>query len=335
MMSTEKYVTIFSNMCTDLFPANQCNEFKNKLFTPLTLESSGADWQMALIDISFPFKCLNIEDGISIGFLAPIRVTTAHRMLDEHVLESTLISSSDKAEDIETIAEESGIETSTMDPMSLLFRYAILPPAYYYSVSDLATAIVNLYHSLFYNLYLSGDLIFDLCFSYNAMKNQISFFACPLNPAVNATISQNFLSIFSSNESIFKFNFGLESRELTDDQMGLVYEVDIPTMGLYSIRPCNLLNYTNLYVCSQIVDYQHVGNKYNKLLATARLDKTGKFRLSTTPRYLPIQRTYQIDTLDIELYSSLLTFAPFPFPITPSFDDYVECTIHFKSASIL
>ncbi|KAF0146742.1 MAG: hypothetical protein FD143_3275, partial [Ignavibacteria bacterium] len=66
---TERFVTVFSNSCKSIYPENTMANFKNSLFIPLNFDG---DWQVSLTQISFPFKCYNVEPQ-RIGFLASIR----------------------------------------------------------------------------------------------------------------------------------------------------------------------------------------------------------------------------------------------------------------------
>ena len=95
-----------------------------------------------------------------------------------------------------------------------------------------------------------------------------------------------------------------------------------------------------IYICSDLIEHQYVGEKSVRLLASCPLPRKGNFHMITaTPRYHSIVSGYDlvrsIDTIEIELLSNVQKLEYFPAPLNPSENDIVECTLHFKRSSVL
>jgi hypothetical protein len=67
MAQSEFYVTLPSDASLDLYPDNKANHYITKLKKPLEL--TGGDWEVALVDVHYPFSWHNMPSKDSFGFV--------------------------------------------------------------------------------------------------------------------------------------------------------------------------------------------------------------------------------------------------------------------------
>ena len=337
-MNSEKYVTLFSNACMQRFRENRCERFTNQLSMPLQIEG---DWQVSLFDITFPFKCANIDDQISIGFLVPCRIekdiSISHENMysnidmllpcDEIGVDSQpMISDSDSL-----MQNESGLhDMASNEAISYVFRSGYIEAGYYRSIRELGCTLVSLFETLYSDLFHSGSILSTLKFTFNSHHNQSTFYACQMTDSTESMP----IAVLCSSSSFLHYNFGLDCNPIVFRDGAHLFKVTIDKNGTRSTNACNLDTFTRLYVCSNIVDFQFFGPYSNRLLSSITIDDNNQSIVKVQPRYVNVERQ-NIECIEIDLYSNIQTLKPFQFPNPQSDSDVVECTLHFKRCSLL
>jgi len=312
-MSSDIYVTLMSNSCLTQFPNNSPQKFRNKLCTPINLDG---DWQVALEDLSFPFKCINITQSIKVEFIAPCFQSKVHDADNFHSprasIESTPIESTPEPDPTPIVIES-------------VSKSGFLAKGYYRDADELGSAIMSLFHDLYKDQRASGDLILDLDYDYSEVDNKFKFVVIELLD--DSTLEDQYLSIIASDWTPFQSHLGLDS-VISEDGIQLN-----PTTQMIPVT-CNVPIFRRLYVCSDVIEYQQVGGTYTQLLATTPIDQSGRVECKIVPRFLSVRGTV-IESIEIELMSNIQTRGIFPIPKKPSDYDYVECTLHFRRKSML
>ena len=316
-MSSDIYVTLMSNSCLTQFPNNTPQKFRNKLCTPINLDG---DWQVALEDLSFPFKCFNIIQSIKVEFRAPCFQSKVHDEDNFHSPRASVESTPIESTPIESTPE--------LDPPAVIesvFKSGLLEKGYYRDADELGSAIMSLFHDLYKEQRASGDLILDLDYDYSEVDNKFKFVVIELMEVT--TLEDQDITIIASDWTPFLSHLGLES-VISEDEIQLN-----PTAQMIPVT-CNVPIFRRLYVCSDVIEYQQVAGTYTQLLATTPIDHSGRVECKIVPRFLSVRGT-MIESIEIELMSNIQTRAIFPIPNKPSDYDYVECTLHFRRKSML
>ena len=309
-MTSDKYITLFSNSCKQQYPANSLRKFRNKLCSPINLDG---EWQVALVDLSFPFKCLNIPDPITIQFTTPCAPQPDEDESEEEM--QTAFTSTPKA---------SKFRRRHITVVNSITRSGALSSGYYRNVDELARAINSLYNDLFSNC----DVLLHLDVTYSFFENRLVLSAHPVSNEFS--LNESSITIQSTNREFFETVIGLDFQE----SLNGTSSISVSSSSQLISNTCNLPRYRRLYVCSDIIDYQHVGGTSSQLLASLVVDECGRCSDKFLPRYLPI-RGMTLDTIDIELTTNLLNGEMFPLPNATSDSDYVECTLHLRRKSML
>ena len=332
----EHYITLLSTACTIDYPNNTISKFRNKLASPLNLEG---EWAVSLLDISLPIRYPNFQ-GQVIAFVAPVssKSNTSTIETQENGVDKTMerninsiLNEDDSANETFHSPDSSGEQVFKC---KRICRTVWLPSGYYASIGELGAAVVKLYQSTFSDLIERGSIHAELRFTYNEIKN-ISYFQSkcinvPDDEDDADTITS--LEIFMKNQNLLKDHFGLDVlTESISDILDYCYVELSYDRDLHSSSPCNLKKLSKVYVCCDCIDYSSVANNSIKLLTGVPIVNDKKTLMYTSPhtRYHTVQ-SHNIDSIEIELLSSLVSREMFPIPHNASDSEFVECTLHFK-----
>ncbi len=311
-MSSDIYVTLMSNSCVTQFPNNNPRKFRNKLCTPINLTG---DWEVALEDLSFPFKCFNLTQSINIEFRAPCYPNKVH---DVEMFESPSAS-------LESTPIDRRPQQQPLISIDSVSKFGLLERGYYRGADELGSAIIALFHDLFNEQRASRDLLIDLDYHYSEVDNKFKFVAIPLVEL--DSIDDQTLTIMASDWTQLRAYLGLD-RNISEVGLQL-----IPTIQMTPVT-CNVPNFRRLYVCSDVIEYQQVAGTSTQLLASLPIDHSGRCECKIVPRFLAVRQTV-IESIEIEIMSNIHLGSLFPIPQRPSDYDYVECTMHFRRKSML
>ena len=343
-MASEKYVILFSNSCIPECPSNTIARFRNNLNSSLNLEG---DWQGGLIDISVPFKSFNFEE-MEIGFYVPVSITNqmcndqeinyVEKVEDEESgINRTLSKIDDSAsfhsvcEEVETtnLNEELNIEESVIKTTQFIFKSGTLSAGYYSSVSEIVNEIVKLYHKLFKNFHQSNNLLLDLKILYYSHLNKVSISAVPL---LNLHSSWSIM-IGVYNNSLFENILGFQSEKVQQTlDSSEFFKLEVFQNAQLSSTPCSLKLYNKIYVCTDIIDHQHIGGISAPLLTSTSIAQNGKCKIGLS-RYHSL-RFSNIESIEIQIFSNILNYEYIPCTVIQNDSEYVECTLHFRRQSL-
>ena len=311
-MSSDIYVTLLSNSCVAQFPNNNPRKFRNKLCTPINLTG---EWEVALEDLSFPFKCFNLTKSINIEFSAPCYPNKLH---DVEMFQSPSGS-------LESTPIDRRQEQQPIISIETIRKSGVLARGYYRTADELGSAISALFHDLFNEQRASGDLLIDLDYDYSEVDNKFKFAALPLFELDSQ--EHQTLTIVASDWTSLGPYLGLD-RNIWEAGLQLN-----PTIEMTPVT-CNVPNFIRLYVCSDVIEYQQFAGTSTQLLAALPIDHSGRCECKIVPRFLSLRQT-TIESIEIEIMSNIQLGSLFPIPQRPSDYDYVKCTMHFRRKSML
>ena len=339
-MESDKYVTLFSNTCQDQYNTNNSSKFRNKFIIPLRLEG---EWKVSLLDISFPFNPINVHEQ-KIGFL--IRVSQQSPTINPDDT-SGIELEEEVYFDSGTSPRDSVMSDDTHPNYQNKYRSGTLKGGYYSSIGELAEEITNLFNSLFADLKETNDLQGELCMEYDRYTNQVNVFINtledqPTDNVGNASkdLDTSPIKIITKNAELLEFILGFDNVTQVEGKQGNNFCLEVTSEDQVSSNPCNLKQFNKIYVCTDVIDHQIVGNKSLRLLASCVLPLKGNYHMiSPSPRFHSVVSGYEsvrnLDSVEIELFSNIQTLEYFPGPVNPSDNDFVECTLHFKRSSLI
>ena len=322
-MSSEFYITLTSSACLEQYPGNSVKKFTNKLCTPLCLEQQQqGEWQVALEDLSFPFKCFNIIEPIQLTFIVPCQETCVPPPRTRSASCCILDGEFHSAES--TPIDTSCDRRSTPKRIVSVSRSATLSRGYYRSAEEIGIAITSLFRDVYKERLADSELCLDLDYEFSEMSNKFTFIAIPL------------VDLDSDDE----LNITLHASDWST--IGSILGIETTCSGTFVISQtlaitnlhCCLPVYRRLYVCSDIVDYQQFCPTSAKILASLPIDHSGRTECKHVGRFLPVKGTH-IECIEIEIFSNIQHRTLFQVPAHPSEYDFVECTLHFRRKSIL
>ena len=287
--SNDFQITLPSNSSNEIFPDNKPNSFKTNLAFPLELDG---DWEVAIIDIQYPHNWNNVLEGELITF-------------------------------IEGCYDESGRVTSgplfdlvqqnirkTKDFKSARVWHVSIQPGYYQSVKDIGERIVQKSKVEYSRSRVSVDppeepIGCQLDYHFDPVHQQ-STFECPRT-----------IMCFEKTDTLLQ-KMGFKPVGETDRYFFF-------PLTVRSTMPTYMESFTSLYVYSDIILPQLVGDAYVKLMGVVPI--IGNFGQTShwgfnPPYYLPISRGY-ISSIEIELRTDT-------GDLLPVRSGKVVCRLHFR-----
>ena len=339
-METDKFVTLFSNTCQEQYNTNSFSKFRNKFIMPLKLEG---DWKVSLLDISFPFNPINVQEQ-KIGFQLVNRGLTKSLEADDT---SGIAHDEDVFFESTTSRRDSVSSADTHPKIGNNYRSGTLKGGFYSSVGELAYEITNLFNTLFADLKEGKDLQGELCMEYDHSTNQAKVYINNLEDQATENseeeaneLDSQTIRIITVNSHLLETILGFDNVMKVEGRLGSEYWLEVSPEVHFSSSPCNLKLIHKIYICTDLIEHQIVGDKSLRLLASCVLPSKGNFHMiSPSPRYHSIISGYDsvrnVDSVEIELFSNIQNMSYFPSPLNPSDNDFVECTLHFKRSSLI
>ena len=355
MSAHDIYVTLQSCASAIEYPSNRFSKFRNNL--PSSLHLDAGEWVVSLLDISLPIRYFNLQ-AHTLAFVVPILTPKNSTAIGNYNLPydqqmetmiNTVVEEEFQDSDSQMYHSPGSPGGSPKKPRTSkiirICRTARLLPSYNTSISELGASIVQLFQKTFKDLIESEELLAELRFTYVPITNTASLHSKELAVRHDEDDEDDVLrvppiQIYAKNKTLLQYHLGLNIERKTIGRSGDYYFVDIACdEELRSNFPCNLKMNSKLYVCCDCIEYSSVGNNVVKLLTSIPVSRDKKITCShltylPSPRYHSVHSQH-IDSIEIELLSSLVTRELFPSPMNPSDSEYVECTLHFKRVSDL
>ena len=317
-------VTCPSNSSAEWYPHNNGSNFTMKLHKPIELADRSPNgslrWQVAMLSIHYTHNFINF------------RVPCTLRIVIDMPLESQInagVSSSSSCVAIESFAiNEYGMDEADKNlaiwtrklallpanrrdekPKPMLYGKLFLPARHYSSAAEVMDDLVSQCNHIF------GP-------RYNVQFHKTQYADGTVQVALRDAST---VTIYSDSEYIAQ-TLGLASVEDTIPCSGT------DTITLYKVEPRGvriprLETVQALYVYTDIIEYQHVGDKRAPLLAYVNVQRSPGERVTTLfnpPIYLPVCKSV-IDTITIQLCDERGEDAKFPVG-----GDNVLVVLHFR-----
>ena len=308
---------------------------------PLKLEG---DWKVSLLDVSFPFNPINVQEQ-KLGF--QIIVIGQTKNLEVNDTSGVNLEEDEVYFDPTTSPRDSVTSAETHPKSDSNYRSGTLKGGFYSSVGELAYEITNLFNVLFTDLKESEELHVELCMEYDQSTNRAKVYinnlgdwAQEISEDEANELETQTIRIITDNPELLETILGFDNVMQIEGREGLEYWLEVRPEEILSSSPCNLKVIHKIYICTDLIDHQSVGDKSLRLLASCVLPSKGNFHMiSPSPRYHSIISGYEsvrnLDSVEIELFSNIHNMVYFPSPLNPSDNDFVECTLHFKRSSLI
>ena len=343
--NSEYYITLQSNACNIQYPNNRFAKFRNNLPAPLQLNG---DWAASLIDITIPIRYNNVQ-SYTIAFVAPIKTPRNSTALDmpenscdkimETAINNVLTAEQDSDSGFYHSADSPSSKKQKLNKYIRTCRTARLTTGYFTSINEIGESIVSLYKSTFSDLYESEEILAEPRFNYYPITNMAALHSKAIKTEEDEDDEDENdeeilpIQIFTKTKNLFQYHFGIVPERKTFPSHSNMFSVELPYLDdLRSTLSCNLKKFSKLYVCCDCIDYSSVANNVVKLLTSIPFECEKKSSMITC--YPPVRyhavRSQIIDSIEIEILSSLLIRDLFPAPINPSDTEFIECTMHFR-----
>ena len=298
---TSFQITLPSNASSKLFPENRANSYRTKLYKTLDLGGGGeSDWEVALVDIAFPHNWANILESTEI----------------EMVLER--IANGPPGSD----GGAGGIEVTATSPMGMF----TIPKGHYSSVQQLGAIMNSLYQKGLLSSSTpsrAGKQEFFLEFTHDIFtgRARLQYYGNARPPGIQIKFKTKSTYLLST---ILGFPF--DPLATGKQQINAITTVSSQppsytyTLPLESTKRCALEIISSIFVYSNLVRYQMVGDTEAPLLGIVPITTSAGARLGleanqqyysfNPPYYIPVLKN-QFDTIEIQLNTDW--GAPFPF----------------------
>ena len=260
-METDKFVTLFSNTCQEQYNTNSFSKFRNKFITPLKLEG---DWKVSLLDISFPFNPINVQEQ-KIGFQIGGSAVTKSLEADET---SGIVNEEDVYFESASSHRDSDATAETHPKICNKFRSGTLKGGFYSSVGELAYEMTNLFNTLFADLKEGKELQGELCMEYDQSTNQAKVYVINLEDEATENsedeaneLESQTIRIITDNPELLETILGFDNVMEIEGRAGNEYWLEVSPEVVFSSSPCNLKLIHKIYICTDLIEHLIVGDK--------------------------------------------------------------------------
>ena len=251
-------ITLPSNASVKLFPENRANSYRTKLFKTLDLGGGGeSEWEVALVDIAYPQNWANVLESTDIEIILE-RVATS------------------QAEPGEGSSEGAGSEVVTATSTMGVFT---IPKGHYSSVQQLGVIINNQYQR---GLYTSstpsraGKQELLLEFSHDIFTGcaRLQYYGNARPPGIRIKLKTKSRYLLSTILGFPCEPTGTGKKDMsalstsTSQPSSFTY-----TLPLESTKRCTLEILSSIFVYSNLVRYQMVGDTEAPLLGIVPISR--------------------------------------------------------------
>ena len=276
-MENDKYITLFSN-------TNNFSKFRNKFIAPLNLEG---DWKVSLLDISFPFYPINVAEQKITFLLCKSQLSDTLHSNDSTGIGVDEEHFFDPGSNPMEIASNSEKDINITN----IYKSGTLAAGYYTSVSELTEEISNLFSSLFSDMIEAHEIEGVLCIEYDQNTNHANAYIKLTQDREESVDEEDsndkktpHIKIICKNANLLENILGFDNVNEINGKYVTKYCLEITTDDQVSTRPCNLNMFHKIYICSDLIEHQYVGEKSVRLLASCPLPGKGNFHMiSATP----------------------------------------------------
>jgi hypothetical protein len=342
MAQNEFYVTLPSDACLGLYPDNKANNYVTKLNRPLEL--SGGDWEVALVDVHYPFNWHNLTHTETFVFIYTTEAPLwARDKIEEMVgVQKDLINETENLKQLALHEEELNTGFITNDTVDKMIKHIRAVQAHGTTNAhdeDLRRDVV-IFRGTIGNAHMRNALDIAEYISYQLRIGQVmraKFLDVRLvsrydrvtgrvcMEAVRADESPTTLLIVCTNKYIMDL---LKIEHYATDKEGRKGYYLYTTPMLSKERPI-LDDIEIIYVYSDIASHQPVGDTEVPLLGV--LPAQGRFPehsyWSCSPAfYVPVAKTF-VETIEVQLNTDDGRLVPFTEP------GKVLVRLHFRRRS--
>lgn len=292
MMQKEFQVTLPSTSSKMYFPNNKSELYNTKLKTPLDL---GEDYEVAIMNIQFPFNWTNIPETEMVFCIRTPNVHEPDFREMEKAFDALIPINREFEKAINRfIACGRNRITGTL-PLRV-------PAAYYSTPEELNESVLNTVLRT-----TSVHQKFKLIAKFDNARKRVNF----------ERENIDWFNIIATNPEIFKA-LGLEYEEFEN--------IFIFDMSATRVQPIKLKKLELMYIYTDIIQWQQVGDIEAPLLGTVPVQgKLGDqlFWAFSPPYYIPLNQ-HKIDTIEIKIRDDY--GEPIPF----GSDSKIVCQLHFR-----
>ena len=326
----DQIITLVSNACTDIYPTNKHNSFRNQLKEAINDDSS--HWEVAPISITYPHSFNNWMHNIGVGIIVRIPDWVAiSRLEGQNGQEVIEMAGSMRAamaaakgcwpgDDydfmIGVYKEFLVANNKTEDDMKkepVFYDYFYLKPGYYASVQDVLNQICAGFERKI------GNALREL-FPGQAPRAlpSLELKYTPTTRRLTMQSSHMKVTIFTKDEELWTLILGIPGpaclkTPAKEKKIPPYFQLDLP---LYDSNTCSLVPIHSIFVSSDLIKYQLVGNTETPLLGVVPLGGVQEEIVTwvfNPTYYLPLARN---DIREIEVQLNTENGDPFPFTST-------------------
>ncbi len=325
---SEISVTLPSNSSTEIFKTNRPNSYKTIVKRTINEETDG-QWEVAPISITYPHSFDNLDHPIKVGLLIafPHTISDLYPLEEnQHMKKAIRIS----GEYMQTFRSRiSSEELALFDSVLKDYKSKLtgnceqpffadifqIPAGYYANVQEILDQIeLGFEKALGIILRIKFGHTFEgkLKLKYEASSRRVS---------LNADGMQGYF--FTQDQELFVNILGLPENWQYGNASYPFFGADFPVANC---NTCKFVNLHSIYVYSDIINYQLVGDTEAPLFGTVPIQGSREEVITyvfNPTYYYPVARA-NINEIEIELYTE--NGDPFPFTSTSK----VVLRLHFR-----
>ena len=297
----EIILTLPSTSSLNCFPNNKQNNFRVLLPTALELEGM---WEVAIISIQYPFNWANFEEDYA-AILIKLQENEVEEYFKTQCKISQAISKDTKHVALTTIVREYMSQTRT--PYTS-FKMIKMPKGFYESPQEFSEYLVKEFNKM---TMIPGSQLKQPCklrSTYDNITQTIFFEKENINIFRIASLNKGFHDIIGTITECFH------------------EKLYISEPSSHTAKKAHIKNYSSMYIYSDVIKYQIVGDSQAPLLATMPLHGSRNqqyFWEFNPPYYLPVNKK-SIPSIEMRICTE--TAEPFPFDQ----HGWVVVRLHFR-----
>ena len=321
-------LTLPSNASCELFTENQASSYKTHLKRPIIDESG--QWEVAPVSLTYPHSFNNLDRDIVVGLICHVggsqpnaQTHDLSELSKEYMAKFFSVFPTDAQRTwLKDILEHFNTRSNNHKNWSeqpIFMDYFPLPRGFYANIQAILTQIAaglnrNIQHHLETRLNISPSHALTYYPASREVKMRANGMSCDL---------------FTSDKELFVDMLGLPAENLHNSSLPNrpFYYIEFPVRAS---NPCSFVHIHSIYVYSNLVPYQLVGDTEAPLFGTVPIqgarEEIQTYVFNPT-YYYPLAQTH-IDEVEVQLN----TENGDPFAFTPT--GKVVLRLHFRKKSL-